>query len=100
VAWFSYTSDASTDDETFDAGDITLHRCVEFVWEIPRDEAAGMRVPARVLASPALLEEIRDDKTSSSSGTRPTSRASRSTPSACPTVTRGTASPSATSKDS
>jgi tRNA-splicing ligase RtcB len=48
---------------TFDAGDVTLHRRREFVWEIPRDEAAGMRVPARILASERLLEEIREDRT-------------------------------------
>ncbi|MFC6904103.1 RtcB family protein [Halalkalicoccus tibetensis] len=46
---------------TFDADGITLERVRENVWEITRDD--GMRVPARVLASEALLEEISDDKT-------------------------------------
>ncbi len=46
---------------TFDADGITLERVRENVWEIPRE--GGMRVPARVLASEALLEEISDDKT-------------------------------------
>ena len=46
---------------TFDAGDITLHRVREHVWEIPKE--GEMRVPARVFASEALLEEIADDKT-------------------------------------
>jgi len=47
--------------ETFDAGDVTLHRLREYVWEIPRQ--GGMRVPGRVLASRSLLEQIADDKT-------------------------------------
>jgi tRNA-splicing ligase RtcB len=47
--------------ETFDAGDVTLHRLREYVWEIPRQ--GDMRVPARVLASRSLLEQIADDKT-------------------------------------
>lgn len=46
---------------TFDADGITLERVRENVWEIPRE--GGMRVPARVLASEALLEQISDDKT-------------------------------------
>ncbi|MDL5361387.1 RtcB family protein [Halalkalicoccus sp. NIPERK01] len=46
---------------TFDADGITLERVRENVWEIPRED--GMRVPARVLASEALLEQISDDKT-------------------------------------
>ena len=49
--------------DSFDAGDVTLHRGREHVWEIPQDAAAGMRVPARVLASEALLEEIAEDRT-------------------------------------
>jgi tRNA-splicing ligase RtcB len=48
---------------TFEAGDVTLHRVRDYVWEIPQDHEEGMRVPARVLASEALLEEISDDKT-------------------------------------
>ncbi|RQH00339.1 RtcB family protein [Natrarchaeobius oligotrophus] len=48
-------------DVTFDADDVTLERVSEFVWEIPRE--GEMRVPARVLASEALLEEIKEDKT-------------------------------------
>jgi len=47
--------------DTFDAGEFTLHKIREHVWEIPRE--GEMRVPARVLASEALLEEISDDKT-------------------------------------
>ncbi|ELZ04417.1 RtcB family protein [Natrialba aegyptia] len=46
---------------TFEAGDITLEQVREFVWEIPQE--GDMRAPARVLASEALLEEIREDKT-------------------------------------
>jgi tRNA-splicing ligase RtcB len=46
--------------KTFDAGDITLERVREYVWELPQE--GGMRVPGRVLASEALLEEIADDK--------------------------------------
>jgi len=47
--------------DTFDAGDVTLHRVKEHVWEIP--QTGEMRVPARVLASEPLLEEIAGDKT-------------------------------------
>ncbi|QLG48244.1 RtcB family protein [Natrinema halophilum] len=46
---------------TFDANGISLERVREYVWEIPQRD--GMRAPARVLASEALLEEIADDKT-------------------------------------
>ncbi|TYL36227.1 RNA-splicing ligase RtcB [Natronococcus pandeyae] len=46
---------------TFDADGVTLERVREYVWEIPQEE--GMRVPARILASEALLEEISEDKT-------------------------------------
>ena len=46
--------------DTFDAGEFTLRKVREHVWEIPKE--GGMRVPARVLASEALLEEISDDK--------------------------------------
>jgi len=46
---------------TYDAGDVTLERVREYVWEIPRE--GDMRVPARVLASESLLDEISDDKT-------------------------------------
>ena len=45
---------------TFDAGGVTLERLRENVWEIP--QTGGMRVPARVLASERLLEEIGQDK--------------------------------------
>ncbi len=47
--------------KTFDAGDVTLERVREYVWEVP--QTGDMRVPARVLASEALLEEIKQDKT-------------------------------------
>jgi tRNA-splicing ligase RtcB len=40
---------------------ITLERVREYVWEIPRE--GDMRVPARVLASEELLEQIGDDLT-------------------------------------
>jgi len=40
---------------------IQLERVREFVWEIPQE--GDMRVPARVLASEALLDEIGGDKT-------------------------------------
>jgi len=46
---------------TYDAGDITLQKIREYVWEIPRE--GEMNVPARVLASESLLEEISDDRT-------------------------------------
>ncbi|MFA9503850.1 RtcB family protein [Natrinema sp. H-ect1] len=46
---------------TYDADGITLERVREYVWEIPQE--GDMRVPARVLASEALLEQIEDDKT-------------------------------------
>jgi len=47
--------------DTFDAGNITLEKVREYVWEIPQE--GEMRVPARVLASETLLEEIKQDKT-------------------------------------
>jgi tRNA-splicing ligase RtcB len=47
--------------DTFDAGDVTLERVREHVWEIPQE--GEMRVPARVLASERLLEEIKQDRT-------------------------------------
>ena len=46
---------------TYDADGITLHEIKEYVWEIPQDESEGMRAPARVLASEALLDEISED---------------------------------------
>ena len=46
---------------TFDAGPVTLEKRRDYVWEIPQE--GDMRVPARVLASEELLEEIADDKT-------------------------------------
>ena len=52
------TNDAG---ETYEAGDVTLHKVREYVWEIPK--AGDMRVPARVLASETLLDQIADDKT-------------------------------------
>ncbi|MFB6300744.1 MAG: RtcB family protein [Halobacteriales archaeon] len=47
--------------ETFEADGITLERIRDYVWEIPQE--GEMRVPARVLASESLLEEIADDLT-------------------------------------
>ena len=47
--------------ETFDADGVELRKVREHVWEIPR--AGDMRVPARVLASEPLLEEISGDRT-------------------------------------
>ncbi|PSQ38186.1 RNA-splicing ligase RtcB [Halobacteriales archaeon SW_5_70_135] len=47
--------------ETYDAGEVTLHRVREYVWELPRE--GEMNVPARVLASCELLDEISDDLT-------------------------------------
>ncbi|MFB6229280.1 MAG: RtcB family protein [Halobacteriales archaeon] len=47
--------------DTFDADGVTLRRLREHVWEIDRE--GDMRVPGRVLASEALLEEIQDDRT-------------------------------------
>ncbi len=46
---------------TFEAGEYTLHKVRDYVWEMPPED--GMRVPARVFASEALLEEIADDRT-------------------------------------
>ncbi|WP_394740427.1 RtcB family protein [Natronococcus roseus] len=46
---------------TFDADGITLEKVGDYVWEIPQE--GEMNVPARVLASEALLEEISEDKT-------------------------------------
>ncbi|MFW6017209.1 MAG: RtcB family protein [Halapricum sp.] len=46
---------------TYEAGDISLTQIREYVWEIPRE--GEMNVPARVLASESLLEEISEDKT-------------------------------------
>lgn len=46
---------------TYEANGITLERVRENVWEIPTE--GEMRVPARVLASESLLDEISDDRT-------------------------------------
>jgi tRNA-splicing ligase RtcB len=46
---------------TFDAGQFTLEKVRDCVWEIPKE--GDMRVPARILASESLLEEISEDKT-------------------------------------
>lgn len=46
---------------TFDAGDFTLERIRECVWELPQE--GGMHVPGRVYASEALLKEISEDNT-------------------------------------
>ncbi|THE63338.1 RtcB family protein [Salinadaptatus halalkaliphilus] len=46
---------------TFEVDDVTLEQVREHVWEVP--QTGDMRVPARVLASEALLEEISADKT-------------------------------------
>ncbi|SDM39929.1 tRNA-splicing ligase RtcB [Halogranum gelatinilyticum] len=50
-----------TTRETKEFDGITLERVREHVWEIPQE--GEMRVPARVLASEPLLEQIGDDKT-------------------------------------
>jgi hypothetical protein len=47
--------------DTFEADGLTLRKVREYVWEIPKED--GMRVPARVLASEGLLEEIAEDLT-------------------------------------
>ncbi|MFB6309256.1 MAG: RtcB family protein [Haloarculaceae archaeon] len=46
---------------TYDAGEFTLEKVRDYVWEIP--QTGDMRVPARVLASEALLDEISEDRT-------------------------------------
>ncbi|WP_231182693.1 RtcB family protein [Haladaptatus sp. DYF46] len=46
---------------TYTAGDVTLERIREYVWEIPREGEMG--TPARVLASEELLDQIAEDKT-------------------------------------
>ena len=52
---------ANDDPTTYDAGDVTLRKVREHVWEIPKE--GDMRVPARVFASETLLDQIADDKT-------------------------------------
>ena len=47
--------------DTYEAGDVTLRKVREYVWEIPQE--GGMGAPARVLASETLLDEISEDKT-------------------------------------
>jgi tRNA-splicing ligase RtcB len=47
--------------DTFEAGEITLRKVREHVWEIPKE--GEMNVPARVFASERLLEEIVEDRT-------------------------------------
>lgn len=47
--------------KTFEAGDYTLHEVEEYVWELP--QSGEMRVPGRIFASEALLEEISGDRT-------------------------------------
>ena len=46
---------------TFEANGMTLERIREHVWEL--EQSGDMRVPARVFASRALLEEISGDRT-------------------------------------
>ncbi|MXR21485.1 RtcB family protein [Halobacterium bonnevillei] len=46
---------------TFDADGLTLREVEDNVWEMARDDE--MRVPARVFANEALLEQIQDDRT-------------------------------------
>ncbi|WP_420828720.1 RtcB family protein [Halomicrobium salinisoli] len=46
---------------TYDAGEFTLEKVRDYVWEIPQE--GEMNAPARVLASEALLDEISEDKT-------------------------------------
>jgi len=46
---------------TFDADGLTLREVEDNVWEMARDDM--MRVPARVFANEALLEQIQDDRT-------------------------------------
>jgi tRNA-splicing ligase RtcB len=48
-------------ETTFDAGEVTLRKVRDYVWDVPQE--GGMRVPARVLASESLLEEISGDRT-------------------------------------
>ncbi|SEO71778.1 tRNA-splicing ligase RtcB [Halogranum amylolyticum] len=50
-----------TERESREFDGIRLERVREYVWEIPKE--GDMRVPARVLASEPLLEQIGDDKT-------------------------------------
>jgi tRNA-splicing ligase RtcB len=42
---------------------IPIHRIDKFVWEIPQDPKAGMRVPGRIYADEALIEKMRTDAT-------------------------------------
>ena len=46
---------------TYEADGITLHRIDDYIWEI--EPEGEMRVPARVLASEELLDEISEDLT-------------------------------------
>src|ERR687892_273397 len=41
---------------------VKLRQIDETLWEIPATERADMRVPARVFADAALLDEIRSDR--------------------------------------
>ncbi len=42
---------------------VQVHRIDKFVWEIPQDPKAGMRVPGRIYADEALIEKMRTDAT-------------------------------------
>jgi len=83
--------------DTFDADGITLHRLREHVWEM--DRQGDTRVPGRVLASEALLEEIKQDRTLTQlrNTTHLPGIQKYATP---PTATRDTASPSAAWRES
>ena len=59
--FFPIAGEPSRMTDTFDAGEFTLKRVREYVWELPQE--GNMRVPGRVLASEALLEEISGDNT-------------------------------------
>lgn len=39
-----------------------IHKLTDYLWEIPRDYHKNMRVPARVLASETLLDNIMEDR--------------------------------------
>ena len=42
---------------------IPINRIDKYVWEIPQDPKAGMRVPGRIYADDALIEKMRTDAT-------------------------------------
>ena len=53
--------DPSAENRKQEFGDTVLEEVAPMVWELPQTDS--MRVPARVLATDSLLDEIKDDRT-------------------------------------